>query len=171
MKGKYRYLLGILSLILLLVVLTVPALAQGSDPTDDEVNAIARQLYCPVCENIPLDTCGTAACEQWRGIIREKLAEGWTEDQIKTYFVEQYGDRVLAEPPRRGFNWLAYVVPMLALAAGVALLVIGFRKWREQARVQETTRRSGEDRPAAEPTDEYLKKVEEELKARSEGQK
>ncbi|NQS91637.1 MAG: hypothetical protein HQ574_04445, partial [Chloroflexi bacterium] len=41
--------------------------AQGSDPTDDDVNAIAKQLYCPVCENIPLDACGTAACEQWRG--------------------------------------------------------------------------------------------------------
>ena len=83
----------------------------GIGPTDDDVNAVAKQLFCPVCENIPLDTCGTAACEQWRGIIREKLSEGWTEDQIKNYFVEQYGDRVLAEPPAQGFNWVVYLVP------------------------------------------------------------
>ena len=71
---------------------------------------LLKQLFCPVCENIPLDTCGTAACEQWRGIIRDKLAEGWSEEEIKAYFVDQYGDRVLAEPPARGFNWVIYIV-------------------------------------------------------------
>ena len=74
--------------------------AQDTDPnfpTDDEVNAIAKQLYCPVCENIPLDVCGTQACAQWRELIREKLIEGWSEDEIKEYFSNQYGDRVLSE--------------------------------------------------------------------------
>ena len=55
------------------------ALAQNPNPpvpSDDQVNAIAKQLYCPVCENIPLDVCGTQACAQWRELIREKLAAG-----------------------------------------------------------------------------------------------
>ena len=87
-----------------------PVSAQKATPSDDEVNAIARQLYCPVCENIPLDVCPTPACAQWRALIREKLAEGWSEEQIKQYFADQYGTRVLAEPPREGFSlliWLA----------------------------------------------------------------
>lgn len=167
MKTTNRTLLSLIGLVLLLVGLTSPGFAQGSDPTDDEVNAIASQLYCPVCENIPLDACGTAACEQWRGIIRDKLAEGWTEDQIKAYFVNQYGDRVLAEPPRQGFNWLVYLVPPLALAAGIVLLVLGFRAWKAPAQAQATapdTRKKGQ---SPQPPDEYIKKVEEELKARS----
>jgi cytochrome c-type biogenesis protein CcmH/NrfF len=49
---------------------------EPTGPTDDEVNAIAKQLYCPVCENIPLDVCPTQACAQWRDLIREKLARG-----------------------------------------------------------------------------------------------
>ena len=79
--------------------------AQDDPPTDDEVNAIAGELYCPVCENIPLDVCPTQACEQWRATIREKLEIGWNDEQIKQYFVDQYGARVLATPPAQGLNW------------------------------------------------------------------
>ena len=41
-----------------------------------EVNAIASQLYCPVCESTPLDVCPTEACRQWRDVIRTMLTEG-----------------------------------------------------------------------------------------------
>ena len=58
-------------------------------PSDDQVNAIAKQLYCPVCENIPLDVCPTQACEEWRALIKELLAEGKSEQEIKDYFVQQ----------------------------------------------------------------------------------
>src|SRR4026207_2478079 len=75
--------------------------AQGPTPTDDEVNRIAKQLYCPVCESTPLDVCPTEACRQWRELIRTMLSEGKTEAEIKQYFVEHYGARVLAEPPNR----------------------------------------------------------------------
>ena len=52
------------------------AFAQSPTPSDDDVNRIAHQLYCPVCENVPLDVCGTQACAQWRELIREKLGQG-----------------------------------------------------------------------------------------------
>ncbi|UCF27035.1 MAG: cytochrome c-type biogenesis protein CcmH, partial [Chloroflexota bacterium] len=132
-------LLKITSILLLLAVLVVSGLAADSvqaqelpqDPTDDEVNAIAKQLYCPVCENIPLDVCPTQACAQWRALIREKLAEGWKEDEIKNYFVAQYGDRVLAAPPARGLNWLVYIIPPLAIVGGGYILYRALRAWRQ----------------------------------------
>src|SRR5688572_18784455 len=92
--------------------------AQPPTPSDDDVNQIAQQMYCPVCENTPLDVCPTQACAQWRALIREKLAAGWTEAQIKQYFVEQYGARVLAEPPREGWYMLLYILPPLLLLLG-----------------------------------------------------
>src|SRR5512136_930000 len=73
--------------------------AQQSTPSDDEVNAIARQLFCPVCQNTPLDVCPTEACRQWRDLIRQMLTEGKSEKEIKQYFVDNYGDRVLPAPP------------------------------------------------------------------------
>lgn len=101
----------------------VPVQAQEITPSvsDDEVNEVAQNLFCPVCENTPLDVCPTKACAQWRELIREKLALGWSEQQIKQYFAEQYGDQVLAVPPRQGLNWIVYVLPPLVVIGGVFL--------------------------------------------------
>jgi cytochrome c-type biogenesis protein CcmH len=167
MKGRSSLKLSVYILILLALLLPVSAGAQGNDPTDDEVNAIAKQLFCPVCENIPLDTCGTAACEQWRGIIREKLTEGWTEQQIKNYFVDQYGDRVLAEPPARGFNWIIYIVPAVIFAAGGYMFFRGFQKWQQEASAPGRKSRTASPEKQIKTSDEYINRVEEELRKRS----
>ena len=129
-------------------------------PSDDEVNAIAHQLYCPVCENVPLDVCPTEACAQWRATIRDKLAAGWSEGQIKDYFVEQYGARVLATPPARGLNWLVYVLPPVAFLAGAYILYRAFRSW---GRPIEATGSA----PPDSSDDPYVAKLEEELRRRS----
>ena len=145
--------------LLLVVVVTNSALAQGEQPTDDEVNAVANGLYCPVCENVPLDVCPTQACKQWRDTIRDKLAQGWSEEQIHQYFVGQYGDRVLATPPATGLNWLIYLLPPAAFIVGAVILIGVVRSWRKPPQL------IGE--PAGEAAeDPYLEKVEEELRRR-----
>jgi cytochrome c-type biogenesis protein CcmH len=151
-------LIGVLVLALAVVTIS-PVAAQGPTPSDDEVNAIAKQLYCPVCPNEPLDTCSTLACIQWRDLIREKLSEGWDADQIKQYFVEQYGDRVLSTPPARGFNWLIYVLPPLAILAGFYFLIRTMRSW--------STSIDAEPPPSPDTDDPYLEQVEEELRRRT----
>ncbi len=103
--------------------------------------------------------CGTTACEQWRALIREKLAEGWSEEEIKTYFVNQYGDRVLAEPPRRGLNWLVYIIPPAAFLAGVFLLYLGWRNWHQPVSEIEPPKP-----PEEIADDEYVAQLEEELR-------
>lgn len=148
--------------ICLLMIFTTITTAQDSNPnqiSDDEVNAIAKQLYCPVCENIPLDVCGTQACIQWRELIREKLAEGWDGDQIKEYFVLQYGDRVLAEPPRRGINLLVYLIPPMAFLAGVYILFRGIQSWRDTNKDMEIVLDSNDEKVL----DNYISRIENEL--------
>jgi len=169
MRSDFRT--GVLLLVVLLTVLGSldAASAQGSGPTEDEVNQVARELYCPVCENIPLDACGTTACEQWRGVIREKLAQGWTAEEIKAYFVSQYGDRVLAEPPARGFNWLVYLVPPLAFAAGLVILFMGYQRWHREEIPEAGMISSDAEIRDQPPSAEYLRKVEEELERRRHG--
>lgn len=140
----------------------------SADPvvTDDQVNAVARQLYCPVCENIPLDVCPTQACSQWRELIRQKLAAGWSTDQIKQYFATQYGDRVLSEPPRRGLNWLAYIVPPVAILFGVYLVYRTLNGFRTRAAAKATPSTPIQPDPLSQPQDPYLTRVEEELRQR-----
>jgi len=146
-------------LLLAILLVPVPTAAQDNEPTDDEVNAIAKQLYCPVCENIPLDVCPTQACRQWRETIREKLAAGWSEEQIKQYFVEQYGARVLATPPAQGINLLIYILPPAAFLVGAFILLRTLRSWR-QATIQ------AEPVVPFKPEDPYIARLEEELRKR-----
>ena len=145
-----------------LAVATVSA--QGSTPTDDEVNAIAKQMYCPVCENTPLDVCPTDACKEWREEIRSMLADGKSEAEIKQHFVDYYGARVLAEPPRTGVNWLLYVVPPIVIVAGIFVLFRALRAWSQPS----GTETGGDEEDAPSPSDnEYIARMEEELKKRN----
>jgi len=162
---KYLWLLPIV--LVLSALWAGTAFAQDPTPSDNEVNRIAKQLFCPVCENTPLDVCPTQACAQWRALIREKLAAGWTDEQIKQYFVDQYGARVLSEPPRTGLNWLVYLVPPILFVVGVVILVRTFRPSKEAA-VEDASHASSEVSPiSSEPaSDEYVARLEDELKKR-----
>ena len=143
------------------VLRTSDASAQKPTPSDDEVNRIAHQLYCPVCENTPLDVCPTEACRQWRDLIRQQLSQGWTEDRIKQYFVDQYGVRVLAEPPRTGLNWLMYVLPPLLILAGAFILFRAMQTWIKPPAASPNPTPNTEA-----PRDHYIASLEEELKRR-----
>jgi cytochrome c-type biogenesis protein CcmH len=141
--------------------LALPVSAQGPTPTDDEVNRIAKQLYCPVCESTPLDVCPTEACRQWRDLIRTMLTEGKSEAEIKQYFVEQYGARVLAEPPNR---LVAYLVPAAAILLGAFFLFRGFQMWMKPSMAK--TGAADVERELKPAQDPYVARLEEELKKR-----
>jgi cytochrome c-type biogenesis protein CcmH len=98
--------------------------------TDDEVNAIAKKLYCPVCENITLDTCGTAACADWRYEIRLQLESGSTEEQIVEDFVRRFGDRVVGTPLDPTLRAVSLLTPWIVIAAALvgAAIVLARRK-------------------------------------------
>jgi cytochrome c-type biogenesis protein CcmH len=141
---------------------TTTAFAQSGTPTDDEVNAIAHKLYCPVCESTPLDVCPTQACKEWRELIRTMLTEGKTEDEILQHFVDQYGARVLAEPPKEGFFWLIYLLPPAVILVGVVIL---FRSLKEWTKPKATAPTLGERQSEASvKKDDYVARLEEELK-------
>lgn len=141
---------------------TVNAQSPAPTPSDDEVNRIAKQLYCPVCENVPLDVCPTQACSEWRELIRQKLIEGMTEEQIKEYFVLHYGDRVLAEPPRRGLNWIVYILPVVVFLVAVWITVRVLQSMRKPIQASNTST------APLDISDEELKRIEEALKKQGE---
>jgi cytochrome c-type biogenesis protein CcmH len=163
-EQKIRIMAGLLLFISIFAITASIVKAQDATPTpvisDDQVNAIAKNMFCPVCENTPLDVCATQACAEWRELIRLKLAQGWTENQIREYFVEQYGDRVLATPPARGFNWLVYILPPLAFIAGIYMLYKAYKAYFKP--VDEVI--SSPNETQTKEDDEYTKRIEDELK-------
>ncbi len=143
------------------------AFAQQPQPTpsDDQVNAIAKQLYCPVCENTPLDVCPTPACANWRESIRQLIAAGKTEQEIKDYFVQQYGARVLGTPPPKGINLLVYLLPFIAVGAGAYILYRVYRSWKRPPAELQLPLEPGPSAPGQDAAqDEYINRLEEQVR-------
>ena len=94
-------------------------------------------------------------------LILSLLGQGWSEAQIKDYFVAQYGDRVLAAPPARGLNWLVYLIPPVILTIGAFILYRALRSWK-----QPPSSAGEPGQPVTGPTDPYAARLEEELRRR-----
>jgi cytochrome c-type biogenesis protein CcmH len=112
-----------------LILLTVGGRAVSADTLDDQTRQIAKRLQCPVCEGVSVADSPSELAGQMRAVIRSKLEQGESEQQIVTYFVERYGDAVLVEPPRRGFGLAVWLGPVFVLLAGGAVLVMLLRTW------------------------------------------
>jgi len=117
-----------------ILLLGAAALAQDGTVTADDVNAIAEKLYCPVCENIPLDACGTAACADWRNEIKIQLEQGMSEAEITADFVRRFGDRVVGTPQDPLLRTLSLATPWLLIGVGLVLgLAFLLRSQRQEA--------------------------------------
>jgi cytochrome c-type biogenesis protein CcmH len=138
-RGGWRLAVWVLGLLIAIALFggisSRVALAQDAptarEVTPDDVNAVAREIWCPLCSGVRLDACELKACEQMKEVIAIKLAEGEDTASIKAYFVEQYGPEVMGEPPRQGFNWLAWILPAVAAVAG------GYFFWRTTHRMMQ----------------------------------
>ncbi|MBK8903741.1 MAG: cytochrome c-type biogenesis protein CcmH [Anaerolineaceae bacterium] len=156
-----------------LFLLATPTLAQDETVTDDEVNEVAKDLFCPVCENTPLDVCPTQACADWRELIRQQLAEGSTAEEVQAYFARQYGEGVLANPPKEGFNLILWLFPIAAVVLGGVFFSRYVSSLRASAAESDEEFEEAEVETAvsAAPTrpltqDDYKARLEEELRNR-----
>jgi cytochrome c-type biogenesis protein CcmH len=85
------------------------------------------EVMCPVC-NTTLDQSSSPAAQQIKDFISSRIAAGDTKQQIKDELVADYGPQILAAPPAKGFNLLAWLLPIVGLLAGALLL--GLLAWR-----------------------------------------
>lgn len=127
-KGRWRRAVVALLFCLALIVPTAQA-QEAPTPTLDQIQSVARELYCPLCNGVRLDNCELQACVQMRQVISVRLAAGASKEQIKDEFVAQYGPIVLGEPPREGLNWLIWLLPAAALIGGAVWIFRTMRGW------------------------------------------
>jgi cytochrome c-type biogenesis protein CcmH len=107
------------------LVLAGPAAAATCKPT---LGGLEGQVMCPTCKTT-LDQSSSPIANRIRSFIRARIAAGDCEGDIKSALVDEFGESVLASPPAKGFNLLAWVLPLAGLAAGAVAVGVAARRW------------------------------------------
>jgi cytochrome c-type biogenesis protein CcmH len=141
------------------LVVTPTAAASEERPTQAELE---RELICPVCTPATLDQSDSQIARNMKRFIARRIAAGDTKSEIKTKLVAQFGPQVLAAPPRSGFNWLAWLLPLAGLALGAAVVGVAVWRWsRSRERPVELPPEARNGRRSIDP--ELERRLEEEL--------
>ncbi|MDP2730622.1 MAG: cytochrome c-type biogenesis protein CcmH [Dehalococcoidales bacterium] len=154
MTGKAR-----IGLILLLAALLLLFPIQAMAATVDDV---ASQLICQCGCTALLTNCTHGEChvrDTMTTAIKQGLEQGKSPEQLVKIFVAQYGEQVLASPPKRGFNLMAWILPFVAIALGGWVIYFSVKKWVFQGREAEMVTEVLE----LGESDEYGDRVEKEL--------
>lgn len=149
----------IISLALLLAIPgSLFAAVQDETDIDVQVREIAKTLRCTVCQTENIWESGAPLAQQMRGVIRERVALGHSQEEIRAYFLSRYGDYILMEPPKHGVNWLIWVAPFLLLFIGGFFLYKEVTHW-----VKETPTPSSQ--PPAPLDDQARQRIQRELES------
>ena len=90
---------------------------------------VANELMSPACPGRTLINCTSGQSEQWRELIRQKLAQGESKEEIIRHFVEIRGEEILAAPPKKGFALAAWLLPLFVVINGAGLIVLLTYRW------------------------------------------
>jgi cytochrome c-type biogenesis protein CcmH len=140
------------------LVWALPATASEERPT---LADLEDEVVCPVCTPETLEQSNSPVADRMRAFIRQRIAAGDTKSEIKEKLVAQFGEQVLAAPPKSGFNVLAWALPLGGgLIGGVALALLALR-WRRAREPVAPLEASSNGRPPLDP--ELERRVDEEL--------
>jgi cytochrome c-type biogenesis protein CcmH len=114
------------------------AAAQQQD-LEEQVQKIASELRCPVCQNLSTGDSPSELAQEMRQMILSQLQEGKTPEEIKAYFVSKYGQWVLLAPTPQGFNLVLWILPFVAAGAGVVLVLFTIRRRAKNKRKHDPT--------------------------------
>lgn len=150
------------SLVLGLLLSTYAPQQAGSalldPPREARVQTLGKEIRCPMCQGLSIADSGSSAARAQMDKVRELVAAGKSDQEIRDYFISRYGEWALLDPPASGMNLLVWALPL-------ALLVIGgFAIARTMRRSSPPPAAPGptEDRPTDE--DPYLEAVRAEMR-------
>jgi cytochrome c-type biogenesis protein CcmH len=128
------------------LALAFVGVASAGPPRQSDLEA---EIVCPTCKTT-LDQSSSPIATRMKAFIRARIAAGDSSKQIKAALVSQFGPEVLAEPPKKGFDLLAWLLPLALLAAGAVVVAVLAWTW--------SRRREAEDEPPPAPLDPELER-------------
>ena len=148
--------LGALAAVVALLLAAAPALANERHPTQGELE---RELVCPTCHTT-LDESDAPIAREMKAMIRQRMAQGATKSEIEQELVDEFGPSVLGVPRKRGFDLLAWALPLGGIGVAAAGLAFGAWRW---SRVRDGGATALQASSAAPLDPELDRRVDEEL--------
>jgi len=150
----------ITTLLLLAVLFPATAVYAAADTKDVE-----KELMCQCGCTMVVDVCDCGTADQMREKIAGMISDGQDKGSIVAYFVDQYGEKVLATPTKQGFNLVAWIGPFVAVLAGGTGLFFLLRAWSRKGKEpnDETIDEERAVPVAAAETNTYRSQLETEL--------
>jgi cytochrome c-type biogenesis protein CcmH len=123
-------LVGLVALLALAIVWGALIFSAAQPETlDQRARDVASQIQCPVCNGESVQDSPSGLAAEMRALIRQKLAQGESEQQVIQYFEARYGDSILESPPLFGFTTLMWLPPLAMLLVGGYLVCVVGREW------------------------------------------
>ena len=111
---------GVVTIALAAVV--VIGLIQGDRTDEDRARSIGSRVKCPVCQGVAIADSPSETARAMMDVVEERIADGWSDDQIIDYFSERYTDSIVIDPPFSGNTLLVWLLPALAVVAGIFMI-------------------------------------------------
>jgi cytochrome c-type biogenesis protein CcmH len=108
-----------------LVVIVVGLAASDQPPAnvEERVAALSASIKCPFCNGESLAESGSGVAADYRQLIAERVAAGFTDDEIRQEFADNFGDSFILDTSTSSWALALWIIPMVAMAAGVAVVV------------------------------------------------
>jgi len=146
-------------IIALFVSFQSQSLSNQEKSIDDQTKEISYLLMCPVCQGQSVGESNSNLAHDMRDIIRKQLEAGRSKEEVLAYFVNSYGESILASPPPKGINWLLWLLP----GVGIIIGGIGITLFLFKAQREDKNEDSQESNTQPKMDNEYIKRIEEEL--------
>ena len=148
------------------LVAPAPAARQTLTPEQEqEARVIEAMVIAPCCWSQQVSVHSSPAATEMRQNIRERLAAGQSRVQILEAYTTEHGERILAEPPAKGFNRVLYVLPPILGFAGLGMLVVVVRRFTRRSRGAATEpAASAPSPPASKTASDEDERLDEELR-------
>ncbi|HXV58041.1 MAG TPA: cytochrome c-type biogenesis protein [Gaiellaceae bacterium] len=147
-------------LLLGLLAVCLTAGAAGASEQKPTLAELEKELICPTCQTT-LELSNSPVAERMRVFIRQRIAAGDTKSEIKDALVAQFGEAVLAAPPKSGFNLLAWLLPLAGGAVAIGAVAVALRRWSRTRAETPVEPPSGNGRAPLDP--ELERRLDDEL--------
>ena len=93
---------------------------------------LSKQIMCPICDAQTLDQSQSQLAKDMKVTISNQLSEGKTNEQIREFFVNRYGEEVLAYPPQKGLNIFLWIIPTTIFVTGVLIILNTYKNIKKR---------------------------------------